>query len=99
MDFSIINLINAITPNEDGLNETIDYSSLMSKKDLVFKIYDRYGKEVFVGTPANKYTWDGIFQGRRVPTATYWYILQWRELGTVAVTKHTSFLLVKNVSK
>ncbi len=99
MDFSIINLINAITPNEDGLNETIDYSSLMSKKDLVFKIYDRYGKEVFVGTPANKYTWDGIFQGRRVPTATYWYILQWRELGTVTVTKHTSFLLVKNVSK
>ena len=96
-DFSIINLINAITPNGDGQNEVIDYSELLTKHKPVFRIFDRYGKEMFNGTASNRFTWNGKTQnGRPVPTATYWYILQWQEPGTQTFVKHTSWLLVKN---
>lgn len=95
--FAIINLINAITPNYDGINDVIDYSDLSSKQDVIFRIFDRYGAEVFRGTPGNRYTWDGKWDnGRPVNTGTYWYILQWTEFGSKTRVQYTSFLLVKN---
>ncbi|WP_299178475.1 T9SS type B sorting domain-containing protein [uncultured Chryseobacterium sp.] len=95
-EFVIINLINAITPNGDGHNDTIDYSSLMSNNNLEFRIFDRYGAEVFRGTPTNRYIWDGMIAGRPVPTATYWYFISWTEFGTNTTIKFTSWLLLKN---
>lgn len=96
-EFGIINLINAITPNDDSFNDSINYSELLTKEDVVFRIFDRYGAEVFRGTRENKYTWNGkISTNRHVPTATYWYILQWREFGSPTVVTYTSWLLVKN---
>jgi len=94
--FAIINLINTITPNGDGYNEGIDYSTLMANDNLVFRIFDRYGAEVFRGTPENRYTWDGRVGGRYVPTATYWYFITWTEYGSALMVKYTSWLLVKH---
>jgi gliding motility-associated-like protein len=84
--FAIINLINTITPNGDGYNEGIDYSALMANDNLVFRIFDRYGAEVFRGTPENRY----------VPTATYWYFITWTEYGSSLTVKYSSWLLVKH---
>lgn len=94
--FVIINLINTITPNGDGVNDDIDYSALMTKDNIEFRIFDRYGAEVFRGAPSNNFTWDGNMKGRPVPTATYWYFLSWTEFGTVTTVKYTSWLLVKH---
>jgi len=94
--FVIINLINTITPNGDGHNDGIDYSSLMSKDNLEFRIFDRYGAELFRGSASNRFTWDGKMKGRPVSTATYWYFLAWTEFGKVTTVKYTSWLLVKN---
>ncbi|MCC3216627.1 T9SS type B sorting domain-containing protein [Chryseobacterium sp. X308] len=94
--FAIINLINTITPNGDGYNEVIDYSALMKNDNLVFRIFDRYGAEVFRGTPENRYTWDGRVGGRYVPTANYWYFITWTEYGSSLMIKYTSWLLVKH---
>ncbi|MBB4807656.1 gliding motility-associated-like protein [Chryseobacterium defluvii] len=94
--FVIINLINTITPNSDGHNDDIDYSALMTNDNLEFRIFDRYGAEVFRGTPTNRYIWDGKVGGRHVYTATYWYIISWTEFGTNISIKYTSWLLVKN---
>jgi len=93
--FAIINLINTITPNDDGHNDEINYSALMSNTNLEFRIFDRYGAEVFRGSPSNRYTWDGRMGGRPVPTATYWYFITWTEFGTSIPVKYTSWLLVK----
>ncbi|WP_223560389.1 T9SS type B sorting domain-containing protein [Chryseobacterium lathyri] len=93
--FAIINLINTITPNSDGHNDVIDYSALMSNTNLEFRIFDRYGAEIFRGSPSNRYTWDGTMGGRPVPTATYWYFISWTEFGTSIPIKYTSWLLVK----
>lgn len=94
--FAIINLINTITPNGDGYNEGIDYSALMANDNLVFRIFDRYGAEVFRGTPENRFTWDGRIGGRYVPTATYWYFITWTEYGSTLTVKYSSWLLVKH---
>ena len=95
-NFTIIKLINTITPNGDGFNDVINYSDLMTKTDVVFRIFDRYGAEVFTGTPSNRFIWDGKLGKHSVPTATYWYILQWREFGSELIIKHTGWILVKN---
>ncbi len=94
--FAIIDLINTITPNGDGYNEEVDYSALMANDNLVFRIFDRYGDEVFRGTPQNKYTWDGRIGGRFVPTATYWYFITWTEYGSGISIKYSSWLLVRH---
>ena len=44
-EFLIINLINAITPNGDGINDVLDYSDLRVKKDVKISIFDRFGKK------------------------------------------------------
>ncbi|WP_312079377.1 T9SS type B sorting domain-containing protein [Chryseobacterium sp.] len=93
--FVMINLINTITPNNDGSNDAIDYSALANKENLEFRIFDRYGAEQFRGTPQNKFIWDGKMRGRHVPTATYWYFISWTE-GKIITVKYTSWLLVKN---
>ena len=95
-EFFIINLINTITPNNDGINDAIRYPELISKKNVVFKIFDRYGAQQFEGTPQNNYTWDGYLGKRPVPTATYWYFIQWSEEGSDIIYKYSSWLLVKH---
>lgn len=96
--FSIINLINAITPNSDGINDTIDYSELMTKENPVFKVFDRYGALIFEGNVRNRFIWDGkLTPNHHVATATYWYILEWNEPGVATRTKYTSWLMVKNI--
>lgn len=94
--FTIINLINTITPNHDGINDDIDYSALMGNDNLVFRIFDRYGAEVFRGTPTNRFIWDGTLGGRPINTATYWYFISWTEFGGSTSVKYSSWLLVKN---
>uniref|UniRef100_UPI0030161710 T9SS type B sorting domain-containing protein n=1 Tax=Chryseobacterium sp. VD8 TaxID=3081254 RepID=UPI0030161710 len=94
--FVIINLINTITPNLDGYNDAINYSDLMNYDNVIFRIFDRYGAEVFRGSPSNKFTWDGKIGGRHVNTATYWYFISWTEFGGTTTVKYTSWLLVKN---
>ncbi|WP_347216830.1 T9SS type B sorting domain-containing protein [Chryseobacterium sp.] len=95
-EFAIINLINTITPNGDGVNESIDYSALMSNENLVFRIFDRYGAELFRGSRENRYTWDGRVGGRYTPTATYWYFISWTEFGSSVSIKYSSWLLVRH---
>jgi gliding motility-associated-like protein len=93
----MINLINTITPNLDGYNDSIDYSALMDKENIVFRIFDRYGAEIFRGDKSNRFIWDGKIQGGRpINTATYWYLLSWTESKGATTVKYTSWLLVKN---
>lgn len=96
-ELDVIELINAFTPNDDGFNDYLDYSDLLNKPDIKFRVYDRYGYEIFTGTKANRFVWDGkTVGGRPVTTGTYWYTLEWRELRTNTLVQYHSWLLVKN---
>lgn len=95
-DFSLISTQNVITPNNDGVNDFIDYSSLLTKLEPRFEVYDRDGILLFKGDTNNQFIWNGSNNGRELPTSTYWYILEWNESVNQARTKLAGWILLKN---
>ncbi|WP_419869659.1 T9SS type B sorting domain-containing protein [Chryseobacterium sp. CT-SW4] len=98
VDITVPNLVNVITPNGDGINDFIDYSSLANKPNLVFNIYDRYGNRLHQGNKDNGYRWNGTVNSKNVPTGNYWYDISWNEPGKTnkPAIKYTGWILVKN---
>lgn len=94
--FYIVNEKNVITPNDDGVNDFIDYSDILTKINPRFVIYDRNGHLIFKGMPENRFIWNGKFNGRPLPTASYWYILEWNESSTSQRTQKSGWILLKN---
>lgn len=94
-EFLVLNLINVITPNDDGKNDVLDYSDLSIKKEVKIEIYDRYGNQVFI-SQKTPYIWDGKMNGRGLPTGTYWYILNWIEPDTNLPVTFKGWVLLKN---
>lgn len=95
-EFTLVNAQNVITPNNDGVNDSIDYSSLLNKLEPKFEIYDRNGVLVFKGDTSNRYIWNGTANGRRLPTSSYWYILEWNESGNPKRVIQNGWILLKN---
>ncbi|MCT2407825.1 gliding motility-associated C-terminal domain-containing protein [Chryseobacterium antibioticum] len=94
---TVPNLINAITPNGDKVNDEIDYSALSYKKNLVFIVYDRYGNKLYEANKMRDYKWDGTASGKKIPTGTYWYSISWNENDKNSTeTKYSGWILVKN---
>lgn len=96
-EITVPNLLNAITPNGDNVNDFIDYSELSYKDNLSFVVYDRYGNMIFTGTKFNNYKWDGKHFDKRLVTGTYWYHVSWNEANKEKTqVKYTGWILVKN---
>lgn len=95
-NFTIINVANLITPNGDGYNDYIDYTDLMGKQDPKFEVYDRNGVLIFKGNSGNHYRWDGKLNGRDLPTASYWYLVEWTEEGNPVRVQKSGWILLKN---
>ncbi|MBL3548709.1 gliding motility-associated-like protein [Chryseobacterium rhizosphaerae] len=98
VDITIPNLINVITPNNDGVNDAIDYSALANKNNLVINIFDRYGTKVYQADKSNGYKWNGTLDGnKKISTGNYWYEIGWTEpTGKQTAIKFSGWILVKN---
>lgn len=96
IQITVPNLVNAITPNDDGINDTLDYSELAYLKDFVLTIYNRYGQAVFSSDTTKEYKWNGKIDGRPVATGTYWYEIKWKEPDTEQQIIYSGWILVKN---
>jgi gliding motility-associated-like protein len=97
VQITVPNLINAITPNGDNVNDVIDYTALAYKKNLVFTIYDRYGNKLYEANKLRNYKWDGTTGGKKVVTGTYWYTITWNENDkNNTQTTYNGWVLVKN---
>lgn len=97
VELTVPNLVNAITPNGDNVNDILDYSELAYKGNLTFVIYDRYGNKLFTGDKSNNYKWDGKFAGKGILTGTYWYHINWTEPNVQKTPiKYTGWILVKH---
>lgn len=96
LEFFTFVMKNVITPNGDNINDIIDFRGISSYKDFSGKVFDRYGKEVFKAEKIRPY-WDGYFQGKRLPTASYWYQVTYEDPASKLLTVKTGWILLKNI--
>lgn len=64
----------AFTPNGDGDNDYFYIGNIFKYPNNVLKIYNRYG-QVVLTSAGYENDWDGSYQGSKLPTGTYFYIL------------------------
>jgi len=62
------------TPNGDGFN---DRWGIQSSQEMRIDIFDRYGKLLYV--MKNNETWDGMHNGRPVPSTDYWFVVYYEQ--------------------
>ncbi|MGN7866053.1 choice-of-anchor L domain-containing protein [Chryseobacterium sp.] len=96
LEFFTFVMKNVITPNGDNINDIIDFSGVIDYKDFSGQVFDRYGKEVFKAEKIRPY-WDGYFQGKKLPTASYWYQITYEDPASKQTTVKTGWILLKNI--
>ncbi len=67
---------NSFSPNGDGLNEVWNIGGLEYFTDSRITIFNRLGGKVFDSKENRKTSWDGAFNGKTLPTGTYFYIIR-----------------------
>ncbi|NIF07867.1 T9SS type B sorting domain-containing protein [Chryseobacterium sp. Tr-659] len=95
LNYFTIVISNAITPNMDGVNDTIDFTGISGYKDFAASIFDRYGAEVFKATKSDV-IWKGSLKGINLPTGTYWYRVQWENPASKKMEQRSGWILLKN---
>jgi large repetitive protein len=73
-NFIDIFIPNFFTPDGDGNNDGWGPTNTYNYKNLVFFIFDRYGRKV--GTFNEGQFWDGRYDGIELPSGDYWYMIK-----------------------
>ncbi|WP_292010775.1 choice-of-anchor L domain-containing protein [Chryseobacterium sp.] len=95
LDYYTFMISNAITPNQDGINDEVDFSGISGYNNFGASIFNRYGQEIFKATKTNT-VWKGEIKGINQPTATYWYKVQWENPASKRMELRTGWILLKN---
>jgi gliding motility-associated-like protein len=77
-----VEIPSGFTPNNDNIHDEWVIYGLNDFPDVVVKVYNRWGQEVF---SSSGYTnpWDGKYNGVDLPTAAYYYVIELNESGKV----------------
>jgi gliding motility-associated-like protein len=63
------------TPNGDGINDYWQIKSSFTEPEIDIQIFDRYGK-LLLSFTGNSIGWDGNFNGQKLPTNDYWFVIK-----------------------
>lgn len=77
LEFLVLGYPKFFTPNNDGTNDTWNIKGIETLTDPVVFVFDRYGKllaQLNVGVD-----WDGMYNGRPLPSTDYWFRLEYGE--------------------
>jgi len=74
-----ITVTNTFTPNGDGVNDLWLIPDLSYYPNCLVTIYNRYGILIFQSRGYN-HAWDGTYNGRKLPTATYYYVIDLNDI-------------------
>ncbi|WP_405400646.1 T9SS type B sorting domain-containing protein [Maribacter sp. Asnod2-G09] len=74
-DFYHLVIQKFFTPNGDTFNDIFEPDGLEVFSTVTISIFDRYGKLLKFGN-TNSTSWDGTFQGERLPEDDYWYLIK-----------------------
>jgi len=95
LEYFTFTMTNVITPNGDNVNDMIDFRGIVNYKDFKATIADRYGKKVYEASKLTPY-WDGYFQGKKLPTSSYWYQVTFEDPASKQPQVKTGWILLKN---
>jgi gliding motility-associated-like protein len=65
---------NTFTPNGDGINDTWEIKYLDQYQGCRIEVYTANGQLVYTDVGYTK-PWDGNFKGNKLPTGTYYYVI------------------------
>lgn len=68
-------IYDAITPNNDGINDTWTIRGIERFEANVITVYDRWGQQVFRSTGYPQ-PWDGTNKGKPLPMGAYYYVIE-----------------------
>lgn len=86
---------NVITPNGDNVNDMIDFRGISDYNNFQATVSDRYGKIVFKAEKTRPF-WDGYFQGKKLPSSSYWYQVTFEDPASKKLVVKTGWILLKN---
>jgi gliding motility-associated-like protein len=68
------------TPNGDGINDTWEIGNLTEVyPNAHIQIFDRFGK-LLVDMTGEENSWDGTYNGHKLPSTDYWYVIDIEEI-------------------
>lgn len=70
-----ISIPNIFSPNGDGIYDVWNIPQLANYPGCLVEVYTRTGQKIFSSVGYDK-PWDGTFNGKPVPVATYYYIVR-----------------------
>jgi len=73
-DYQVLNIMNVITPNGDGKNDTWKVENIDMYPNNTVKVFDRSGKSVFEMKGYDN-SWGGTFRGAVLPEGAYYFII------------------------
>ena len=79
IDLIVLDFPRFFTPNGDGYNDLWNINTLSGQPASKIYIFDRYGKLLKMIKPSG-FGWDGTYNGNRMPTADYWFLLEYYDL-------------------
>lgn len=65
---------NVFSPNDDGVNDVWNIKGLEVYPECTVDVYTRYGQPVFHSAGYSR-PWDGSINGKKLPTGTYYYVI------------------------
>ncbi|MHC5354030.1 T9SS type B sorting domain-containing protein [Myroides sp. LJL115] len=74
--FSVFGYPKYFTPNGDGYNDTWNIPGLSGHPEARINIFDRNGKLLKQMSPNNMQGWDGLYNGRQLPSTDYWFTVE-----------------------
>lgn len=75
IEVSVIGYPKFFTPNGDGIYDTWQVSGILFQPSSNIFIYDKFGKLLVELDPRSE-GWDGVYNGRQMPSSDYWYMVQ-----------------------
>lgn len=75
VEFIDIEIPNFFTPDFDNVNDFWKPLNTQQYPKILTRIFDRYGRVVYKMGP-NVQGWDGLYNGKPLPTGDYWYVIK-----------------------
>jgi len=86
-----IKIPNAFTPNADGINDVWVIADLAFYPDCIVKIFNRNGALLYT-SKGYATAWDGTVNGKKLPSGTYYYIIDSQALVNNRLSGYVSIL-------